>query len=331
MSIKASVFGLIVVALLFLGQAAFFVVSEGEQAIITQFGKPVGKPITEAGLKFKLPFVQEVRRVEKRTLNWDGAQNQVPTKDKKYIIVDTTARWRIIDPLLFIMTLQDERSAISRLDAIIDSATRDVISSHNLVEAVRNTNQILDDLQARAEKRKQAEASGNILMVVEEEITGEIEAVTVGRERLSTMILERAQEEVKKLGIELIDVQLRRISYEASVESKVYERMISERQRIAEKIRSVGKGEQAKIEGKTQRDLLEIQSDAYRKVQQIQGQAEAEAIKIYADAVGRDAGFYEFLRTLEAYKRGVRGDTRFLLSGDSDFFRILRQGQPSQQ
>ncbi len=328
---KGPIFGVILVALLLLAQASMFVVMEGQQAIVTQFGKPVGKPITEAGLSFKLPFVQDVRWVEKRTLNWDGAQNQVPTKDKKYIIVDTTARWRIVDPLLFIMTLQDERNAISRLDAIIDSATRDVISSHNLVEAVRNTNQILEDLSARAERRKAAQGSGDILGVVEDEVTGEIEGVTVGRERLSTMILERAQEEVKKLGILLIDVQLRRISYEGSVESKVYERMISERQRIAEKIRSVGKGEQAKIEGKTQRDLLEIQSDAYRKVQQIQGDAESEAIKIYAEAVGRDAHFFEFLRTLEAYKRGVRGDMRLLLSGDSEFFKILRDGQPSQK
>lgn len=305
---------------------SFYVVREGNQAVITQFGRPIGEAKQTAGLYFKLPFIQKVRLVERRIMNWDGDQNQVPTKDKKYIIIDTTARWRIVDPLLFIQTVGDETTANYRLNGIIESATRDTISSHNLVEAVRNTNLIIDEIKQRAEQKATDEAA-DIINQVEEEITGEIEPVFEGREKLSSKILERAHQEVTKLGINLIDVQLRRISYEKSVEAKVYERMISERQRIAEKIRSVGKGEQAKIEGKTSRDLLEIQSNAYRKVRDIQGKAEAEAIKIYADSIGKNTDFYEFLRTLEAYKKSIKPDTNFLTSSDSRFLKLLRDGE----
>lgn len=298
---------------------SIYIVSEWEQAIITQFGRPVGTPVVKAGLHMKLPFIQRVRRFEKRILNWDGYPNQIPTKDKKYIMVDTTARWRITDPLLFLQTVQTEAGARLRLDGILDAATRDTISSHNLVEAVRNSNQILDQLAAAAKAGKGATPGD------EEEVVGEIEAVAVGRESLSALIIQRGKAGLSEFGIELIDVQLRHISYESSVEAKVYERMISERQRIAQKIRSVGLGERSKIQGKISKDLQKIDSEAYRTAQQIQGDADAKAIRIYAQAMGSDPSFYEFVRTLEAYKKAFPAGTKMILSTDNRFLDLMRK------
>ena len=299
-----------------------FIIPEGRQAIITEFGRPVGKPITQAGLHFKVPFIQDVRYVDKRILSWDGHPNQIPTKDKKYIKVDTTARWRVVDALKFIQTVRNEVGAKARLDTIIDSATRDVISYSNLVEAVRNSNQILERIQEFKkeieEKKKQGEN------VVEDEVTGEIEKIDNGREKLSEMIVENASGELEKLGIRLIDVQLRRVSYEAEVEQKVYERMISERQRIAQKIRSIGQGEKRIIEGRTTRDLEKIRSEAYRTAQEIKGKAEARAIAIYANSIRRDPRFYDFMRSMEAYTKSLKGESRFLLSSDSEFLKYLK-------
>lgn len=305
--------------ILVLGSAAY-IVPEGRQAILTQFGRPVGDAVTAAGLHFKTPFIQEVREIDSRILSWDGDPNQIPTRDKKYIEVDTTARWRITDPLQFIRTVQNERGAQSKLDAVLESATRDVVSGHNLVEAVRNTNDIFGVIETRRLEVEAAEAD------VEEEVTGEIERVEVGRERLSELIAERAQPELEEFGITLVDVQLRRISYEGSVERKVFERMISERERIAEKIRSVGKGEQAKIHGTLSRDKQTIESEAYRAVQTIEGEADAKAFRIYADALGQDPDFYDFVRTLEAYGEALGPATRFLLTTDSDFLRLFKAG-----
>ena len=316
--------------------AASYVVQEGRQVVITQFGKPV-KSVNEAGLHFKLPFIQDVRRIDLRILSWDGYPNQIPTKDKKYIEVDTTARWKIVDPLKFIQTVQNERGARSRLDAILDGVTRDVISGHNLVEGVRNSNNILDliaerkKIRAEEEKKAKADAKGEgkpqPLPAEQEEITGEIDSIEIGRERLSAMIIESAKQELLPLGIELIDVQLKRIAYEDSVQQKVYRRMISERERIAERIRSYGKGEQAKIEGKTDKDLKLIESDSYRKVQQIKGQAEAEAINIYAKALRQDPKFYRFVRSLEAYETSLPEKSRLLLSSKSRFWEVLKTGE----
>ncbi|MFC1522638.1 protease modulator HflC [Elusimicrobiota bacterium] len=297
-----------------------YIVSEWEQAIITQFGRPVGSAVTEAGMHLKIPFIQKVRRVDKRILNWDGIPNQIPTKDKKYILVDTTARWRIKDPLLFIQTVQTESGARARLDGILDSVTRDTISNNNLVEAVRNTNSILDKVHERLELAKQGK-----LPLGEEEVTGGVEAVSLGREKLSSIIVERATKELKQFGIELIDVQLRRISYESSVETKVYERMISERQRIAQRIRSVGLGEKAKIKGKTNRDLKRIQSEAYRTAQGIKGTADSKSISIYARSMSAAPSFYEFVRTLEAYRKSIPADTKLILSTDNKFLDLLRK------
>lgn len=303
--------------------ASYFILSEGRQAIITEFGKPIDDPVTKAGLHFKKPFFQEVRYVDKRILSWDGYPNQIPTKDKKYISVDTTARWRIIDALKFIQTLQNKEKAKARLDSILDANTRDIISKHNLVEAVRNTNHIVDQIkQIKSDQKKQKEQMDDI---VEEEVTGEIEEVLVGREQLSQMIAEKSDAELKEFGIQIIDVQLRRISYEKSVEQKVYERMISERQRIAEKIRSIGKGEKAKIEGRLSRDLQKIESEAYKQAQMIKGKAEAKSIKIYANTLGKDPKFYDFIRSMDAYKNALNEDTEFILSSDSDFLKYIKE------
>lgn len=312
----------IVVAILIAAKGSFFIVNEGEQAIITQFGKPVGQPITDSGLHFKTPFTQKARYLDKRILTWDGQPNQIPTKDKKYIKVDTTARWLIVDALKFIQTVENERGAEARLGAILDAATRDVISNHRLVEVVRNTDSIIEEIAAKKKKAKEDAAKG--LPTIEEEVTGEISSIKVGRERLSEIIVENASHELTQLGIKLIDLQLRRISYEQTVEAKVYERMISERQRIAQKIRSIGQGEKAKIEGRLKLDLQRITSEAYKTAEIIKGKADAKSTLIYARAYNQGAGFYEFQRTLEAYRKSLKGETQFILSSDSKFLKLFK-------
>lgn len=319
---KSPIFFLLALAAFLIFNSGYYTLTEGKQAIVTRFGKPIGKPITEAGLHFKKPFLEDVRYVDKRILSWDGLPNQIPTKDKKYIKVDTTARWKIVDALKFIQTVQNEIGAKARLDTILDGHTRDVISNSNLVEAVRNSNQILESIEAKKAEIKEQKAQG--LPVVEEEITGDIEKIFIGREQLSELIAEKADKELESLGIELIDVQLRRISYEASVESKVYERMISERQRIAQKIRSIGKGEKAEIEGRLARDLNKIESEAYKAAQIVKGKAEAKATNIYARSLKSAPDFYEFIKSMEAYKTSIKSDTGLILSSDSQFLKYLK-------
>lgn len=312
---------IVVLSVFLLGKSTFFVVTEGQQVIITQFGKPIGESITTAGMQFKLPW-QKAIFVDKRILSWDGFPNQIPTKDKKYIKVDTTARWQIVDALKFIQTVQNEQGAKTRLDTILDGYTRDVISNHNLVEAVRNSNDILKSVQDQQERVKAVKKTGEFIL--EEEISGDIESVNVGREKLSQMIVDGADKELEALGIKLVDVQLRRISYEESVERKVYERMISERQRIAQKIRSIGSGEKAEIEGRLTKDLSEIQSAAYRTSQAIKGKAQGEAASIYAKSLNVDPKFYDFIRSMEAYKKSLSAETKLLLSQDSEFLKFLK-------
>jgi membrane protease subunit HflC len=309
------------VTILFIGVLFFasaYIVPEAKQVIVTQFGRPIGVPITQAGLYFKIPFVQELRFVDKRILSWDGEPNEIRTGDNKFIRVDTTARYQISDALKFIQTVQNEFGAQTRLDTILDAATRDIISNYKLVEAVRDTNSILDDVALRKERAK-----GNDLEV-EEELVGDIERISVGREKLSSMIAEQAEERLQQFGISLVDVQLRRISYEKSVEQRVYERMVSERTRIAEKLRSLGKGEQAKIEGRISRELQTIESAAYQKSQALIGKAEAQAIQIYARSIGNDAAFYSFIRKLQAYEKAIKPKTEFLLTNDSEFLNLFK-------
>lgn len=321
----ASAVGLVAVFLLF---SASYILPEGRQVVITQFGKPI-RSVKEAGLHFKLPLIQKVRRIDLRILSWDGFPNQIPTKDKKYIEVDTTARWKIVDPLKFIQTVQNERGARSRLDAILDGVTRDVISGNNLVEAVRNSNTILDVIKEKKDSQKNdksQEEDPPAVAKIQDEITGEVEPIEIGREKLSALIIESAKKELAPLGIDLIDVQLKRIAYEDSVQEKVYRRMISERERIAEKILSYGKGEQAKIEGKTDKDLKSIESEAYRTVQQIKGRAEAQAIATYAKTLRRAPDFYRFVRSLEAYEKALPSKSKLLLSSESRFWEVLKTG-----
>jgi len=318
--LRLTVIGGISVAALFLFWNAAFIVPEAQQVIVTQFGRPIGVPITKAGLHFKIPFIQELRYVDKRILSWDGEPNEVRTGDNKFISVDTTARYQIVDALKFIQTVQSEAGARTRLDTILDAATRDIISNHKLVEAVRNSNAILEEINIR-KKRADADA----FEMIEEEVVGDIDTIQVGREQLSDMIAKQAEERLQQFGIDLVDVQLRRISYEASVEQRVYERMVSERVRIAEKLRSLGKGEQAKIEGRISRELQAIESEAYQKSQVLIGKAEAEAIRVYAGSVGRDPSFYEFMRKLEAYDKSIKPGTEMLLSTQSEFLNLFRK------
>ncbi len=291
-----------------LGGCAVYTLDETEQAVITRFGEPRGAAITEPGLHFKMPLADTVNRFEKRWLEWNGDPNQIPTKDKKYIWVDTFARWRIADPLRFFQRMRDERTAQSRLDDIIDGETRNAIASFALIEAVRVSNRAFEDDETK---------SGDIFTPAEK--------VETGRDRLTRRILERAAGVVAEFGVELVDVQMKRINYVDEVQVKVFERMISERQRIAERSRSEGMGRSAEIRGQKERELKAIESEAYRRAQELQGKADAEAAKIYANAFGRDPEFYSFTRTLEAYRSSVDGSTSLFLGTDADFFRYLQK------
>jgi len=304
---------LIVVAAI-VSTGAFYVVNEWEQVVITQFGKPVGEPIKDAGLNFKIPFIQAVNRFEKRLLNWDGSPNQIPTKDKKLIWVDTTARWRISDPLLFLTRVTTITTALSRLDGIIDSVVRDAVSENDLVELVRSEGwagavgaQVSDAGYAQKEL---------------EEVSRPLE---VGREKITRAMLLSAAKLTPEFGIELVDVRIKRINYVDSVLKKVFERMISERKRIAAQYRSEGEGEAARINGEMQKELKRISSEAFRTAQEIRGKADAEATKIYGSAYNQDAGFYSFSKTLELYREQELSKTRMILTTDSDFYKYLKE------
>ena len=299
------------IAILFIS-GALYTIDETQQVVITQFGEPIGDPIRAAGLHFKVPVIQQANYFEKRILEWDGDPNQVPTKDKRYIWVDTTARWKIMDALKFLQSVGNETGAQARLDDIIDSATRNFITSYNLVEAVRDSNRIIDE---------QILESENIQL---EQTIQEIDKISFGRDALTRGIVEEASKIVPQYGIELIDVRIKRINYVAEVQKKVYERMISERKRAAEQYRSEGQGKKAEIEGKVQRELNRIQSEAYKVAEEIKGKADATAIKIYADAYNNDPGFYSFLNTLETYKKTIDQNTTIILSTDSEYFSYLK-------
>jgi len=287
--------------------STLYTVSETEQVVITQFGEPIGRAVTQPGLHVKVPFAQEVNVFDKRWLEWDGNANQVPTRDKKYIWVDTYARWRIADPLLFFQRLRDEHGAQSRLDDIIDGETRNVIASHNLIEVVRSSNRPFE----RAEEVED---------VMEAEAMRQVE---FGRDKITRLILERASHVMPDYGIELVDLQVQRVNYVESVQTKVFERMISERKRIADRHRSEGQGKSAEIRGKKERELKVIESEAYRKTQEIMGRGDAEAVAIYAAANNRDRELYRFLRTMETYRATIDKDSWLMLSTDADLFRYL--------
>jgi len=297
----------LVILLFMVGWA--YVVPETHQVVITQFGKPVGRPVTEAGLHFKKPFVQKAQYFEKRLLGWDGDPNQVPTKDKKFIWVDTTARWKIADALKFLQTVGNETGAHSKLDDIINSATRDAITSHPLVEAVRDSNRIIE-----------TSTKGEETIVTDEAL----ESIEAGRARIEAAILKTAQELAPQYGIEVVDVRIKRLNYVEKVRNEVYGRMIAERKRAAELYRSEGHGKRAEIDGQRGKELQTITSQAYRTAQGLKGKADAEVTRIYADAYGEDPEFYSFLKTLETYRKTIDGDTTLILTTEDEYYRHLK-------
>jgi membrane protease subunit HflC len=286
---------------------AFYQVNETDQVIITQFGDPIGAPVTAPGMHFKVPFIQQANRFDKRFLEWDGNPNQVPTRDKRFIWVDTYARWRIVDPLKFFQRLRDERGAQSRLDDILDGETRNAVARYDLIEIVRSTNRNPDDVPIEAGEERVR-----------------LEQIERGRRQIHQEILQRAAARMADLGIELLDIRLKRINYVEEVQKDVFARMIAERQRIAELFRSEGEGESARIRGERERELKRIQSEAYRTAEELRGKADAEATSIYSEAHGRDADFYAFTKSLEAYERSIDPKTYFILSTDSELLKFLQ-------
>ncbi|MFA6284327.1 MAG: protease modulator HflC, partial [Desulfurivibrionaceae bacterium] len=283
---------------------AFFVLPEGKQAVITQFGRPVGKPITEAGLKFKTPFIQEVTLFDKMILIWDGDPNQIPTNDKTFVYLDVTARWRISNALVFLQAVNNENRAMTILDDIIDGTVRDLVNKNDLVEIIRSS-----DWDPEAMGFGPA---------------GKDEQIQYGRDKISAMIHAAASKVTPQYGIELVDVMFKRVNYIDTVQQRVYERMISERKRIAAEKRSTGEGQKSEILGKLERELKEVSSLAVRETQEIKGKADGEAARIYADAYNQDPEFYAFTKTMDAYRLTMGENTRLVVSPDSPFYRYLK-------
>ncbi|MDA7619321.1 protease modulator HflC [Akkermansiaceae bacterium] len=300
---------LVLIVLLFV-TGTVYTVREDQQVILTQFGKSIGDPITEAGLHFKLPFIVKVNVIEKRVLAWDGESAQMPTRDKTYIQVDTFARWEISEPLVYFKTLRDERSALSRLDDILGSETRNAVAKHDLLEVVRSTK------DRKPEKTDLQTEEGAVF-----------EPIKIGRREIENNVYQIAKTKLEDIGINLLDLRFKRINYNQSVAPQIYEQMISERQQIAERFRSEGAGEAARTMGKMEREVKRIESEAYRKIQSILGEADAESTRIYAEAYGgtpERESFYEFVKTLEAYDKILDENTTVILSTDSDLFKLLK-------
>ncbi len=302
----------IALAVLVVGASATYTVGEAEQVIITQFGEPTGDSVTEAGLHFKLPFIQQANYFEKRFLEWDGNPNQVPTRDKRFIWVDTYARWRIVDPLRFFQRLRDELGARTRLDDILDGETRNAVARYDLIELVRNSNRDEDDIPDE---------------IVDEELEAILERIERGRDAVSREILARAATRTADLGIELLDLRIKRINYVEEVQRDVFARMIAERQRIAELYRSEGQGEAARIQGERERDLQRIQSEAFETAEGLRGVADAEATDIYAEAYGRDPDFYAFTKSLETYEQVIDSGTTVIMGTDSELLKYLERAR----
>ncbi len=316
---KLIVIAVFTVLLLTTAKQSLYTVNEVEQVIITQFGKPVGAPVTEAGLHVKMPFIQEVNAIDKRILEWDGAPSDMPTKDKLYISVDLFARWRITDPLQYFLRLRDERSAQSRLDDILGSETRNAVAKHELIEIIRTTK---DREPMRDAQLSEAELASDM---------GSLVPIQKGRKSVEQEIFAAAAEKVQVFGIELLDIRFKRINYNESVRPKIYDRMISERRQIAERFLSEGNGEAARIRGNRVRDLNKIQSEAYREVEEIRGLADAKATEIYAQAYNKDQqsiDLYEFTRTMQAYPSIISNNSTLVISTDSDLFKFLNGIDP---
>jgi membrane protease subunit HflC len=305
--------GIVVIVVIWVLASSLYVIDETEQVVITEFGKPVGEPITEPGLYFKKPLIQTTHFFDKRFLEWNGDRNQVPTKDKRFIWVDTYARWKIVDPLKFYQRVRNEAGGQSRLDDIIDGATRDAVANHQLIELVRATT---EDRELLVDPElSDAEQAG-------------IETVDVARTEIMSKMLEEVDQRTEDLGVKVIDVRFKRINYNEDVRQSVYQRMIAERKRIAARYRSEGQGEAANIRGQKEKELKQITSQAYRRAEEIKGEADAEATAIYAGAYTRSPEFYDFLRTMESYPKTFDEESTLLLSTDSDFFRYFKEANP---
>ncbi len=289
---------------------ALYIVDERQQVIITQFGEPIGEAITKAGLHIKVPFIQKIHYFEKRILEWDGDPKQIPTSDKRYIWLDTFSRWQIVNPLKFFETTRSESGAHSRLDDIISGTTRDIISANPLIGIVRNSDRELTFTQEYEESSI-------------EELIEQLDYL--GRSAIADSIFSISNPLVAEYGIKLIDVKIKRINYVDEVRQKVYERMISERKKIAEKYRSAGQGNAAEILGKMKRELDQIQSEAYKTAQEIIGRADANAINIYAKAYNKDPEFYEFLKTLETYEKTIDKKNTLIMTTDSDYYKFMKK------
>jgi membrane protease subunit HflC len=305
------------VLVLLVASQSYFIVPEGKQAVVTQFGKPVGAPITAAGPYFKLPLIQDVHLFEKRILKWDGDPNQIPTQDKKYIWVDVTARWRIKDALKFLQTVSTVEGGQSRLDDVIDSVVRDLVSSNLLVELVRSADWVPPEEKGTEEKGTKEEAPP----AEDEELP---KRVKLGRQMITRLVLAEASKLTPRYGIELVDVRIKRINYVETVRNSVYRRMISERKRIAAGYRSEGEGKKAEILGTMERDLQEIRSAAYRRAQELRGAADGKATAVYAAAYEKDPEFYSFWRTLDLYRSKLGEQSSLILTTDADFLRYLK-------
>ncbi len=291
-----------------LAYTAAYIVDETEQVVITQFGKVVGTPVTTSGLNFKIPFIQKTSYFPKNLLTWDGDPGQVPTKDKTYIWVDTFARWKIVDPVKYFQTVNNEFSALERLDDIIDPAMRNLVTSYPLVESVRNSSRSMDTFDSVMDENRKR-------------IPYKIE---LGREEITKQIVKQARTKLLPFGIELVDVKIKRINYIENVRQAVYNRMIAERNQIAEKYRAEGKGEASNIRGEKEKELQVIKSQAYKTSQTLKGKADAQATQIYADAYSVDPGFYEFLKTMDVYKATMQKDSTLILSTDSEFMKYFK-------
>ncbi|MFK7874137.1 MAG: protease modulator HflC [Oligoflexales bacterium] len=306
----------VTLATIFLLFSSTYIVEEGQQALVVQFKDIHGEAITEPGLRFKIPFIQSVIYLEKRIQQIDSNPEDVPTRDKKFVHVATTARWKIKDPAKFYRAIKNLATARLRMKTILEGTTKETISSYNLIETVRNSNAILEQHTTSATQARPNR---------DENISGQIETVQIGREKLANIIADHTSQKLEDFGIELIDVQIRSIALKKVVEEKVYSRMISERQRIASEIRSYGKAEEARILGRLELSLKRVNSEAYRKSQEIRGRAEAEAIETYASALSKDPDYFEFKRSLEVYRKTLTKNGEFILSTDTPFLKYLKQ------
>lgn len=303
---KLKIFIILVAAILVGLYFCVYTVDERKQVVITQFGRPIGETINEPGIQFKLPY-RKATTFPKNLLEWDGDPDQIQTLDKRYIRVDTFSRWKIVDPLKYFQTVKYETEAQAILDGILNSTVRNAITSNSLIETVRNTNRELDTSEAGLEEAKKRDLN-----------------IVIGRRQIARNILDEAQPKLEKFGIQLVDVKIKRLNYEAEVQRSVFERMIAERKKIAEKYRSEGKGEARKIEGDMEKEMKKITSEAYKTAQEVKGKADAEATQIYAESFGKDPEFYSFIQTLDIYKETMDKESSLVLSTDSEFLKYFK-------